>query len=221
MAGRPARAGLARKARALSPPLKQVWADNFNGPANGSVSTASWNFETGRGIFDAGEIETMTSSPYNAHLDGQGNLYVLGHGAAGRPDAALTSARIRTRRQFAVGRRRADGDSVHQAAEPGAPDELLAPVSGCWGRSRGRRPERSTSWRMSMASARPRAPCTAETLPTAMRTGRSGRVTRRAAWAAAMSHGFPILLNVSIGGTSPDVQCRCTTPDNQTSSQGR
>jgi hypothetical protein len=36
-----------------------------------------------------------------------------------------------------------------------------------------------------------------------------------------MSHGFPILLNVSIGGTSPDVQCRCTTPDNQTSSQGR
>ena len=44
----------------------------------------------------------MTSSPYNVHLDGQGNLdiIVLGHGAAGSSDAAWTSGRIKTNRLF-------------------------------------------------------------------------------------------------------------------------
>ena len=81
-----------------TPPWKQVWADSFNGPANGGVNARVWNFETGRGNFGTGEVETMTSSLYNAHLDGHGNLnlIVLGHGAAGNPGAAWTSARIRT-----------------------------------------------------------------------------------------------------------------------------
>jgi beta-glucanase (GH16 family) len=83
-------------------PWKQVWADNFDGPANGSVNTANWGFDTGRGIFGTGEVETMTASPYNAHLDGHGNLdiIVLGRGAAGSPGAAWTSARIKTTRLF-------------------------------------------------------------------------------------------------------------------------
>ena len=44
----------------------------------------------------------MTSSPYNVHLDGRGNLdiIVLGHGAAGSSDAAWTSGRIKTNRLF-------------------------------------------------------------------------------------------------------------------------
>jgi beta-glucanase (GH16 family) len=85
------------------PPWKQVWADNFNGPADGGLNTSLWRFETGRGIFGTGEIETMTSSRFNAQLDGQGGLklIVLGHGAAGAPDAAWTSVRIRTRSTFA------------------------------------------------------------------------------------------------------------------------
>jgi beta-glucanase (GH16 family) len=88
---------------ASAPPWKQVWADNFNGPADGGVNTGRWRFETGRGIFGTGEIETMTSSRFNAHLDGHGNLelIVLGHGAARAPGAAWTSARIRTRSTFA------------------------------------------------------------------------------------------------------------------------
>jgi beta-glucanase (GH16 family) len=83
-------------------PWKQVWADNFDGPANSSVNTANWGFDTGRGIFGTGEVETMTASSYNAHLDGHGNLdiIVLGHGAAGSPGAAWTSARIKTTRLF-------------------------------------------------------------------------------------------------------------------------
>jgi beta-glucanase (GH16 family) len=85
-----------------TPPWKQVWSDDFNGPADGGVNARSWTFDTGRGIFGTGEIETMTSSPYNVHLDGHGNLdiIVLGHGAAGSSDEAWTSARIKTTRLF-------------------------------------------------------------------------------------------------------------------------
>ncbi len=85
-----------------TPPWKQVWADNFNGPADGAVSTKYWDFNTGRGIFGTGEVETMTSSLYNVHLDGHGDLdlIVLGHGAAGSSGAAWTSGRIRTKSQF-------------------------------------------------------------------------------------------------------------------------
>jgi hypothetical protein len=46
-------------------PWKQVWADNFDGPADGAVNTKYWDFNTGRGIFGTGEVETMTSSLYN------------------------------------------------------------------------------------------------------------------------------------------------------------
>jgi beta-glucanase (GH16 family) len=42
----------------------------------------------------------------------------------------------------------------------------------------------------------------------------------QAAWTAGVDSGKSILLNVSIGGAFPDAQCRCTTPDAQTSSQG-
>ncbi len=85
-----------------TPPWKQVWADNFNGPADSSVNTNYWEFNTGRGIFGTGEVETMTSSQYNVHLDGHGDLdlIVLGHGAAGSSGAAWTSGRIRTKSQF-------------------------------------------------------------------------------------------------------------------------
>ena len=81
---------------------KQVWADNFNGPADSSVNTNYWESNTGRGIFGTGEVETMTSSLYNVHLDGHGDLdlIVLGHGAAGSVGAAWTSGRIRTKSQF-------------------------------------------------------------------------------------------------------------------------
>jgi len=87
---------------AQPPPWKLVWADNFNGAADASVNATNWQFDTGRGIFGTGEVETMTSSPYNIHLDGNGNLdiIVLGHGAAGSSDAAWTSGRIRTRSLF-------------------------------------------------------------------------------------------------------------------------
>lgn len=44
----------------------------------------------------------MTSSRYNVHLDGRGDLdlIVLGHGAAASPGATWTSGRVRTRNLF-------------------------------------------------------------------------------------------------------------------------
>lgn len=92
-------AGLACSPAAGPRPWKLTWSDTFAGPAGGSIDLRKWKYETGRGIFGTGEVETMTSSRYNVRLDGRGNLelVVLGHGAAGAPDAAWTSGRIRTR----------------------------------------------------------------------------------------------------------------------------
>ncbi len=77
-------------------PWKQVWSDNFNGPANSSVNTRLWEFNTGQGIFGTGEVETNTSSRQNIHLDGHGDLDIV----ALESSAGWTSARIRTRSQF-------------------------------------------------------------------------------------------------------------------------
>jgi beta-glucanase (GH16 family) len=81
------------------PPWKQVWTDSFNGPANSGVNPKYWEYNTGHGVFGTNEVETMTPSKYNVHLDGHGNLDIiaLGHGAAHDPKAAWTGGRIETR----------------------------------------------------------------------------------------------------------------------------
>jgi hypothetical protein len=62
----------------------QVWSDSFTGPAGSGINQRSWAYETGHGIFGTGEIETMTSSPGNVHLDGRGDLDItaIGQGAS-------------------------------------------------------------------------------------------------------------------------------------------
>jgi len=85
-------------ARAGSPPMHarggwtRVWADGFNGPAGTGVDPSAWKYNTGQGVFGTGEIETMTSSTSNVHLDGHGALDItaLGHGQS------WTSGRIQT-----------------------------------------------------------------------------------------------------------------------------
>lgn len=70
----------------------RVWTDTFNGAAGSGVDPSLWKYNTGTGIFGTGEIETMTSSTSNVHLDGRGNLDItaLGHGQS------WTSGRIQT-----------------------------------------------------------------------------------------------------------------------------
>lgn len=85
-------------AAAAVPPLhggwgwSRVWLDDFNGPAGTGVNPSVWKYDTGQGIFGTGEIETMTSSTNNVHLDGRGDLDVtaLGNGQS------WTSGRIQT-----------------------------------------------------------------------------------------------------------------------------
>ena len=85
---------LAAPAAVPAPPSgwSTVFSDDFNGAA-GSAPSGSWQYDTGPGSnFGTGEIETMTNSPSNVHLDGNGNLDItaLGQGSS------WTSGRIQT-----------------------------------------------------------------------------------------------------------------------------
>jgi beta-glucanase (GH16 family) len=77
---------------------KKIFSADFDGSAGSGLNSAVWKYDTGRGIFGTGEVEAMTNSTANAHLDGAGNLdmVVLGHGAAGSATSAWTSSRIQT-----------------------------------------------------------------------------------------------------------------------------
>lgn len=258
-----------------TPPWKQVWADNFNGPADSNVNTSYWDFNTGRGIFGTGEVETMTSSRYNVHLDGRGDLdlIVLGHGAAGSAGAAWTSGRIRTRSQFEAP---AGGEMMVTASieQPG-PANPVGYWPGFWMLGSGAWPmggeidimedvnglsEDSGTLHCGNLTQRNSdgtfGPCHEKSgLGSGLRTctgcqqgfhtytvivdrrdandqqirwyldGRqffsvSESRVGQAAWTAAVDHGFSILLDVAVGGAYPSIQCGCTAPNNQTSSQG-
>jgi hypothetical protein len=69
-----------------------AFSDDFSG-ASGSAPSASWQFDTGPGSsFGTGEIETMTNSSSNVHLDGNGNLDLTALGSGSN----WTSGRIQT-----------------------------------------------------------------------------------------------------------------------------
>ena len=69
-----------------------VFSDDFNGSA-GSGIDSQWMYDTGPGSsFGTGEIETMTNSTNNVHLDGNGNLDVTALGSGG----SWTSGRVQT-----------------------------------------------------------------------------------------------------------------------------
>ena len=69
-----------------------VFSDDFNG-ASGSGIDSQWMYDTGPGSsFGTGEIETMTNSTSNVHLDGNGNLDVTALGSG----SSWTSGRVQT-----------------------------------------------------------------------------------------------------------------------------
>ncbi len=94
-AGAPAGgARLAVPAAVPGPPSgwSTVFSDDFNGAA-GSGPSSAWQYDTGPGSsFGTGEIETMTSSSGNVHLDGNGNLDITALNQGG----SWTSGRIQT-----------------------------------------------------------------------------------------------------------------------------
>jgi hypothetical protein len=69
-----------------------VFSDDFNG-SSGSGIDGQWIYDTGAGSsFGTGEIETMTSSTSNVHLDGNGNLDLTALGSG----SSWTSGRVQT-----------------------------------------------------------------------------------------------------------------------------
>ena len=83
-------------AQASAPPTpsgwNQVFLDDFNG-GSGSGIDGQWMYDTGPGSnFGTGEIETMTNSTSNVHLDGNGNLDITAQGSGSN----WTSGRVQT-----------------------------------------------------------------------------------------------------------------------------
>src|SRR6476661_5807030 len=89
-----AQGALAAPAAVPGPPSgwSTVFSDDFNGAA-GSGPSSAWMYDTGPGSnFGTGEIETMTNSSSNVHLDGNGDLNITALNQGG----AWTSGRIQT-----------------------------------------------------------------------------------------------------------------------------
>src|SRR5205807_5500359 len=89
-----ARGTLAAPGAVPAPPSgwSTVFSDDFNGAA-GSGADSQWMYDTGPGSnFGTGEIETMTNSTSNVHLDGSGNLDITALGSGSN----WTSGRIQT-----------------------------------------------------------------------------------------------------------------------------
>jgi beta-glucanase (GH16 family) len=79
------------------PGFTLTWSDDFNGAAGTGLDTGRWKYDTGPGSsFGTGEIETMTSSTANVHLDGAGHLVLRALHSGSTPATGWTSGRVET-----------------------------------------------------------------------------------------------------------------------------
>ncbi|WP_084704572.1 ricin-type beta-trefoil lectin domain protein [Phaeacidiphilus oryzae] len=70
-----------------------VFSDDFSGASGSQPNSSNWMYDTGPGSnFGTGEIETMTNSTSNVHLDGSGHLDITALGSGSN----WTSGRIQT-----------------------------------------------------------------------------------------------------------------------------
>ncbi|MCL2733994.1 MAG: ricin-type beta-trefoil lectin domain protein [Actinomycetia bacterium] len=70
-----------------------VFSDDFSGASGSAPNSSKWTYDTGPGSnFGTGEIETMTNSTSNVHLDGNGHLNITALGGGSN----WTSGRIHT-----------------------------------------------------------------------------------------------------------------------------
>jgi beta-glucanase (GH16 family) len=77
---------------------RKVWSANFTGPAGGGINAKYWEYDTGTGVFGNHEVETMTDSTSNVHLDGHGDLDIT----ALYHRSSWTSGRIQSISLFAA-----------------------------------------------------------------------------------------------------------------------
>ncbi|HEV2973950.1 MAG TPA: family 16 glycosylhydrolase [Solirubrobacteraceae bacterium] len=85
-------------------PKQLIWSDEFSGPAGALPAPTKWSFDTGGGGWGNEELESYTSRPANAELDGHGHLAITARaekytGADG-VTRYYTSARLQTLNTF-------------------------------------------------------------------------------------------------------------------------
>ncbi len=76
----------------------QVWADDFNGPANSAPDPSKWIFDLGATGWGNHELEDYTSSRDTVFLDGHGHLIIHAIHSGGK----YTSGRIKTQGLYEV-----------------------------------------------------------------------------------------------------------------------
>ena len=252
------------------PGWSRVWTDTFNGAAGSGVDPSVWKYNTGTGVFGTGEIETMTNSTSNVHLDGHGNLDITALGAG----QSWTSGRIQTiSSDFGApaGGEMAVTATIRQPNPsvglgywpafwmlgpgdwPGTgeidiledvnalnklsgtlhcgnltqsnPDGTLGPCHEFTGISSGLLgcPGCQTGFHTYTAIV-DRTDPTAEQIRWYLDGRQFFQVSEnqvdRAAWTAAVDHGYSIIFDLAIGGGFPDGVCQCTAPSDQTTSGG-
>ena len=87
-------------------PNHSAWSDEFNGPAGAGPNPGKWSFATGGEGWGNEELESYTSRPVNAELDGQGHLAITARaetytGADG-VTRSYTAARLQTKGLYAI-----------------------------------------------------------------------------------------------------------------------
>ena len=252
------------------PGWTRVWTDTFNGAAGSGVNPSVWKYNTGTGVFGTGEIETMTNSTSNVHLDGHGNLDItaLGHGQSwtsgriqtissefGAPaggEMAVTATIRQPNPSVGLGYWPAfwmlgpgdwpgtgeidileDVNALNEVAgtlhcgnlTQSNPDGTLGPCHEFTGISSGllRCPGCQTGFHTYMVIV-DRTDPTAEQVRWYLDGRQFFQVSEnqvdRAAWTAAVDHGYSIIFDLAIGGGFPDGVCQCTAPSDQTTSGG-
>ncbi len=85
----------------------QVWADDFNEPANTAPDPSKWTYDLGNN-FGNGELDIATDNRANSYQDGKGNLVIAllcdpASGPCGSNAARYTSAHLKTAGLYAAG----------------------------------------------------------------------------------------------------------------------
>jgi beta-glucanase (GH16 family) len=81
-----------------------IWSEEFDGPAGSSPNSDNWNFDTGGKGWGNEELESYTSRPQNAELDGKGDLDITARAESYVGSDGIsrqyTSARLQTLHKF-------------------------------------------------------------------------------------------------------------------------
>ncbi|HEX4115447.1 MAG TPA: glycoside hydrolase family 16 protein [Solirubrobacteraceae bacterium] len=99
---RPARKSI--RAHISATPAHLVWSEEFDGPAGSGPDPNIWNFDTGGKGWGNEELESYTSRPQNAALDGKGDLDITARAESYTGSDGITrqytSARLQTLHKF-------------------------------------------------------------------------------------------------------------------------